>query len=149
MADDPRSYLLDRFTTDAVTLRARAAQLAGKPAPPHGPNAAASELMAEACDHVAMLIAELSDHVSDQLAALDDLLPRLASLAEGAPDPFVRSVYGGAATRIAEIVSKERADESAELLDADDDSEDAPDEDAFDDEEMDDEEPDREDTDGR
>jgi hypothetical protein len=111
MADDPRSYLLDRFTADAVTLRARAAQLAGKPAPAHGPDAAASERMAEACDHVATLVASLHEEVTEQLAALDDLLPRLAALAERATDAFVRSVYGGAATRIAEIVSKERADD--------------------------------------
>jgi hypothetical protein len=110
MADDPRSYLLDRFTADAVTLRARAAQLAGKPAPAHGPDAAASERMAEACDHVATLVAELREDVTEQLAALEAMLPRLAALAERATDAFVRSVYGGAATRVAEIVSKERAD---------------------------------------
>jgi hypothetical protein len=116
MADDPRSYLLDRFTTDAATLRARAAQLAGQPAPAHGPNAAASERMAEACDDV-----------STQLTGLDDLLPRLATLAERAGDAFVRSVYGGAATRIAEIVSKERDAEHTD--DSPDDLEDAIDDD--------------------
>jgi len=140
MADDPRSYLLDRFTADAVTLRVRAAQLAGKPAPAHGPDAAASERMAEACDHVAMLIADLGDSVPDQLMALDDLLPRLAALAERATDAFVRSVYGGAATRIAEIVSRERAvDDEAEAGPEDDDADadEAIDDDEFDDDDLD------------
>jgi hypothetical protein len=109
MADDPRSYLLDRFASDAATLRERAAQLAGKPSPAHGPDAVASERMAEACDHVGALLTDLSEHVLEQLAALDELLPRLAALAERAEDAFVRSVYGGAATRISDIVAKERA----------------------------------------
>lgn len=109
MTDDPRSYLLDRFTTDATTLRGRATLLAGKPAPAHGPNAAASERMAEACDHVVALLDDLSDNVVEQLEGLDALLPQLAALAERATDAFVRSVYGGAATRIAEIVTKERS----------------------------------------
>jgi hypothetical protein len=141
MSDDPRSYLLDRFATDAATLRARASQLAGKPSPAHGPNATASERMAEACDHVATLLGDLGDDVFGQLSALDNLLPRLAALAERAEDAYVRSVYGGAATRIAEIVAKERAalDIGDDLaLDAADDRE--ADDDAFDDTELDDDE---------
>lgn len=118
MADDPRSYLLARFTADAVTLRERAAQLAGKPAPAHGPNAEASERMADACDHVASLIGNLSDEVAEQLTALDDLLPEIAARSARAEDAFVRSVYGGAATRIAEIVTKERSALDAHEADA-------------------------------
>jgi hypothetical protein len=143
MADDPRSYLLDRFTTDATTLRERAALLAGKPAPAHGPNAVASERMAEACDHVVTLIGDLGNDVHEQLDGLDALLPQIAALAERATDAFVRSVYGGAATRIAEIVTKERSalasddlpeaehDDAATLDDNDD---------AFEDDELDDDE---------
>jgi len=138
MADDPRSYLLARFTADAVTLRERAAQLAGKPAPAHGPNAAASERMAEACDHVASLIGDLSDEVAEQLTALDDLLPEIAALSERAADAFVRSVYGGAATRIAEIVTKERTALNAYEADELEPEDDADDADAFDDDELDD-----------
>jgi hypothetical protein len=141
MADDPRSYLLDRFSADAATLRARAAQLAGKPAPTHGPNAAASERMAEACDHVLALLGDLGDSVAAQLAALDAVLPQLAALAERAPDAFVRSVYGGAATRIAEIVSKERAANDGDA----DDFDDAFDDDAEDDDLVEDDEDVRED----
>lgn len=140
MADDPRSYLHARFTADAVTLRERAASLAGKPAPAHGPNAEASERMAEACDQVASLLENLSDEVTEQLTALDDLLPEIAALSERAEDAFVRSVYGGAATRIADIVTKERAalgtDES---LNGDDrETDDETDDDAFDDDDLDD-----------
>lgn len=144
MADDPRSYLLDRFTTDATTLRERAALLAGKPAPAHGPNAAASERMAEACDHVVTLISDLGNDVHEQLERLDELLPQIAALAERATDAFVRSVYGGAATRIAEIVTKERsalAPDDLPEADHDDDSATLDEnDDAFEDDELDDDE---------
>jgi len=140
MPDDPRSYLLDRFTADAVTLRERAAQLTGKPAPAHGPNAAASARMAEACDQVASLIGNLSDQVAEQLTALDDLLPEIAALSERADDAFVRSVYGGAATRIADIVTKERAALSAFDLDEAEEpaTDEETDDEAFDDDDLDD-----------
>jgi hypothetical protein len=108
MSDDPRSYLLHRFLGDAATLRARAAQLAGAP-PRHGPDAAASGRMARACDDVVAHLQPLPTAVAGQLDALEQLVPRLRALADGAADPFVRSVYGGAATRIADIVTRERA----------------------------------------
>lgn len=140
MADDPRSYLHARFTADAVTLRDRAVQLAGKPAPPHGPDAAASDRMAEACEQIAALIGNLGDDVNEQLTGLDTLLPEIAALSERAEDAFVRSVYGGAATRITDIVTRERAALVADDLepDATDDDEADDDEDAFDDADFDD-----------
>ncbi len=138
MTADPRSYLLDRFRTDAETLRARAAQLAGKPAPAHGPDASASNRMADACDHISALLQALPDDVAGQLSALEQITMQLKPLVERAPDPFVRSVYGGAATRIAEIVTKERtaeedADEDAELDPEDTDLDTADDDDEDDD----------------
>jgi hypothetical protein len=131
MADDPCSYLRTRFTDDAATLRARAAQLATGPAPRHGPDAAASRAMADACDAVVALLDALRDvtDIEAQLTALDDLGPRLQALTERAPDPHVRSVFVGAATRLGDIVTRERAamqdastapdDESADARDAD------------------------------
>ncbi len=112
MSDDPLTYLLDRFATDATTLRARAAHLAGQNAPEHGPDAAASVRMAEACESVLALLNELSTQNDDEmLDALDDLGPELHALSERATDAFVRSVYGGAATRIADIVQRTRLHE--------------------------------------
>lgn len=108
MTHDPRSYLLDRFGSDATTLRARAAELAAAP-PRHGPDAAASERMARACDDVADRVRALPDDVIGQLDGLEALAPVLRVLGEQAKDPFVRSVYGGAAARVSEIVAKERA----------------------------------------
>jgi len=112
MSDDPLTYLLDRFATDATTLRARAAHLTGQNAPEHGPDAAASVRMAEACENVLALLNELSTQNDDEmLDALDDLGPELHALSERATDAFVRSVYGGAATRIADIVQRTRLHE--------------------------------------
>jgi len=112
MSDDPLTYLLDRFATDATTLRARAAHLAGKNAPEHGPDSDASLRMAEACEDVLALLNDLSAESDDEmLDALDDLGPELHALSERATDAFVRSVYGGAATRISEIVRKTRGDD--------------------------------------
>jgi hypothetical protein len=108
MANDPRSYLLDRFVTDAATLRARAEQLAATP-PRHGPDAAASRRMATACDDIAARLRALPEELAAQLDGLDALGPALRALADRAPDAFVRSVYGGAATRIADVAGKERA----------------------------------------
>lgn len=68
--------------------------------------------MADACDDVLALLATAS--TEDVLAALDALnalRPTLETRADGAPDPFVRSVYAGAAARIADIVAQESASE--------------------------------------
>ena len=137
MTHDPRSYLLDRFLADATTLRERAAELAAAP-PRHGPDAAASERMARACDDVVARLRALPDDVVGQVAGLEALAPAFRALSERAPDPFVRSVYGGAATRVGEIATKERAamhDDDDELADdlAQDDDE------AFADDDLDDE----------
>jgi hypothetical protein len=113
MSADPLTYLLDRFATDAVTLRARAAHLAGASAPAHGPDAAASLRMAEACELVIAMLNDLSTETDDEmLDALDGLGPELHALSERAEDAFVRSVYGGAATRVSEIVRRSRGDEA-------------------------------------
>ncbi len=109
MADDPRTYLLDRFATDATTLRARAELLAGKPAPEHGPDSESSLAMAQACDEVIALLNDLTVETEHQLLdALDTLGPELHSQAEDESNAFVRSVYAGAATRIEDIVQKTR-----------------------------------------
>jgi hypothetical protein len=113
MSDDPVTYLLDRFATDATTLRARADMLAGQPAPPHGPDAAASRAMADACEEVITLLHGVeSDSEDTLLESLEALGPELHALAERAKSDFVRSVYAGAATRITEIVRRTRGDES-------------------------------------
>lgn len=112
MTAHPTAYLIDRFTTDASTLRARAAQLAGQQAPPHGPSAESSARMADACEEVLALLGSAS--AEDILAALDALnalRPTLDARALSAADPFVRSVYAGAAARIADIVEQETGSE--------------------------------------
>jgi hypothetical protein len=61
---------------------------------------------------VLALLNDLSAESDDEmLDALDDLGPELHALSERATDAFVRSVYGGAATRISEIVRKTRGDD--------------------------------------
>ncbi len=129
MSDDPLTYLLDRFATDATTLRARAAHLAGKNAPEHGPDTEASIRMAEACEDVLALLNDIEVESDDEmLDALDDLGPELHALSERATDAFVRSVYGGAATRISEIVRKTHGEEDGEDGEDDDaDDDDIPD----------------------
>lgn len=129
MTLDPRAYLIDRFRGDAATLRARAVTqrqavgaAARTAAPRHGPDAVASERMAVACDDLVARLERLPDDLAGQLDGLDALGPVLRALADRAPDPFVRSVYGGAATRVADIVARERA-----LDDADADAGDHPD----------------------
>ncbi len=128
MSDEPLAYLLHRFATDAATLRARAEQLSAKP-PAHGPDAAASRRMADACD---LVLAQLNSAAAragdDLLGALEQLGPQLEAQAARAPDAYVRSVYGGAAARVQEVVVRTRA--------ALDDT--APDDDALDEESNDD-----------
>ena len=53
MSADIREYLIERFRTDAQTLRQRAAAIAGAARPAPGPDAALSRAMADACDDVA------------------------------------------------------------------------------------------------
>ncbi len=111
MSHDVLTYLLDRFATDANTLRARAQMFAGKASPEHGPDSAASMEMADACDRIVAMLNDLSHDDEDELLdALDTLGPELHALAERAPDEYVRSVYGGAATRLQEVVMRARGD---------------------------------------
>lgn len=111
MSDDALTYLLDRFATDAVTLRARTDLLRGKPAPEHGPDGNASREMAEACEQVIAMLKDLEQQSDEALLdALDALGPELHALSERAPNDFVRSVYGGAATRIEQVVQRARGD---------------------------------------
>jgi hypothetical protein len=111
MTMDARQYLLDRFVTDAATLRARAASLrGGSPAP--GPDAATSERMAEACDRVAALIESVppNEPPGIMLQSLATLTLPLEELSRKQSDaPAVRSVFAGAATRIRELLEAEAA----------------------------------------
>ena len=109
MALDSRDYLLDRFTTDAATLRTRANALRRGPAAP-GPDAQTSERMAEACDKVAQLISSVPENeppgiMLQSLAALTMPLEEFARKEANAP--AVRAVYTGAATRIRELLDAE------------------------------------------
>jgi hypothetical protein len=103
---DPRAYLLDRFRTDAQTLRERMLALEAGGSRP-GPDAATSRAMAAACDAVVDLIAGLPpDGRGTGLTALRDLLPGLQTLSEHhAAQPAVRAVYAGAMTRIRDLIA--------------------------------------------
>lgn len=109
MPSEPRAYLLERFRSDAVTLRQRADALraarAAGDAPP-GPDAATSERMARACDDVVAMLEAIPDGddasaVLSSIAALSPLLDQRAQ--REASVPAIRAVYAGAATRIREV----------------------------------------------
>ena len=112
MSSDIRSYLVERFRSDAETLRQRAAAIASAPKPPAGPDASLSRRMADACDEVANLAELLPTEcsVEEMLVALRGLVPELNRLAN-APElntvPAIRSVYAGAATRVQELITAE------------------------------------------
>jgi hypothetical protein len=100
----PRDYLLDRFRTDARSLRERAQALATGEARP-GPDAATSRRMADACDDVSSMIEAIALD-GEAIAVLDALLavvPLLEQRAQQQSVPAVRAVYAGAATRIREV----------------------------------------------
>lgn len=140
MEDEPLAYLLHRFATDATTLRARADHLGAK-TPEHGPDAAASRRMADACDDVLQRLNALATLSDDALlSALAALGPALESRASGASDAYVRSVYGGAAARVDDVVSRTRAAQTADDLpdDADELDDDLGDDDDLDDDDVDD-----------
>ena len=133
---EPLAYLTERFRNDADTLRQRAAApaVAG---PSRGPDAAASNRMANACDAVIARLRRAdasrgaASGASDKavgsvlsgepdetmLRHLTGVAEALAREAAGERDPWVRSVYGGAATRIADVVARTRAawQDSAEV----------------------------------
>lgn len=112
MTLDARQYLLDRFTTDASALRARADALRTAAQPSPGPDAGTSLRMAEACEHVAQLVGAVPEGeppgiMLQSLSALTLPLEELARTHAAAP--AVRSVYAGAATRIRELLEAEKA----------------------------------------
>ena len=112
MPPDIREYLLDRFRTDAATLRERADSLNSVTKPSPGPNAALSTAMADACDHVVALAEQLPEHapVGVMLEALRVLVPKFLHVAnspEAAALPAIRAVYMGACTRAQELIAAE------------------------------------------
>jgi len=107
-----RAYLLDRFRSDAVVLRTRAASLAAAPknAKVSGPDAETSRRMAQACDAVVQMIeavpeAEDAERALMNITALVPLLEHHAAQEKGGAP--VRAVYVGAATRIREVEAAE------------------------------------------
>lgn len=127
MTQTAHGYLQERFTSDAETLRERAAALA-KGAQLPGPDAAMSRRMADACADVATRV-EAAAHGRSGDAVLDALLalvaPLLAHANRVTDAPAVKAVYSGAATRIQEVVEAERrAASGADHPDADDDGDD-------------------------
>jgi hypothetical protein len=127
MPADIREYLMERFHSDAETLRQRAAALQSAAKPATGPDAALSLAMAQACDEVAAL-AELlpqSAALPEMLVALNAMLPALNSRAGDpalARTPAVRAVYAGAVTRIQEVIGAEARAAAADALGYDDDA---------------------------
>lgn len=111
MPSEPRAYLLERFRSDAVTLRQRAdalraARTTSDGTAPLGPDAATSERMARACEDVVAMLEAIPDGedapaVLASIAALSPLLDQRAQ--REAATPAVRAVYAGAATRIREV----------------------------------------------
>ncbi len=102
------AYLLDRFKTDADTLRARAAALRLAPAQP-GPDASVSMAMAHACDTVTAMLQAVpaTSDAPTLLASLQALIPLFEKHAQAETAPPVRAVYVGAATRVREVTSVE------------------------------------------
>jgi hypothetical protein len=151
MPADIRDYLMERFRSDAETLRARALMLdsAARNAPKAaGPDALLSRAMADACDDIAGLAQGLPEFapLTDILRALRELLPTLRERTDSPValgNPAVRSVYAGAATRVQEVIAAEERSAAAadgnvvgddrDDFDADFDDAEDDDDDAFDD----------------
>ena len=106
---DARTYLLDRFRTDAETLRERISALEAGAARP-GPDAATSRAMAAACDAVVDLLSAIgTGGRGATMADVEAMVPTLLALAQRhAAQPAVRAVYAGAATRIRELLEVPR-----------------------------------------
>lgn len=120
------AYLLDRFRTDADTLRARAAALRAAPAQP-GPDAAMSMAMAHACDTVTAMLQAVpaTSDAPTLLASLQALIPLFEEHARAETAPPVRAVYVGAATRVREVTNAEAQHlRSADMNDSDIDDDD-------------------------
>lgn len=119
MPADIRDYLLERFRSDAGTLRQRADSLQSSGTGSPGPDAAVSRAMANACDDVAMLAEALPQHASLAaiVSALHVMLPELtrrATAPEAMATPAVRAVYVGACTRVQEVITAETSAATAE-----------------------------------
>lgn len=116
MSSEPRSYLLERFQSDAVALRQRADMLRGRGGVGDdrlpGPDAATSERMAGACEDVVAMLEAIPDGsdpsaVLSSIVALSPLLDQRAQ--RESATPAVRAVYAGAATRIREVQQADAA----------------------------------------
>lgn len=112
MSSDIRDYLIERFRSDAATLRQRAATIAAANKPAPGPDAPVSRAMADACDEVASLSEKLPERasVAEIVAALEAMLPALTTCANqpaAQKTPAVKSVYIGASKRIQELIAAE------------------------------------------
>ncbi len=122
MPQTARSYLLDRFRTDAVALRQRADAMAVRSAAPvPGPDATMSRRMAVACDRVVAMLDAVpdADDGAQAIATLVALVPLLEQhAAQEASAPPVRAVYIGAATRIREVHAAESRAVTAQRADS-------------------------------
>ena len=129
MSSDIRTYLVERFRSDADTLRQRAAALGSAAKPAAGPDAILSRRMADACDDVAHLaeLLPVDCTLVEMLTALQALIPELNRRAN-APElnsvPAIRSVYVGAATRVQELIAAESRSGAEVADDFEDDFED-------------------------
>jgi hypothetical protein len=92
---DIHALLLERFTTDASTLRERARGPVRA-----GPSQVRSAEMADACDAIVALIVS-TDVDRDALAALGRTFDARAGAASAAAQP----VWRGAATRVRELLA--------------------------------------------
>lgn len=92
---DVHALLIDRFTTDAETLRARAAGTGLA-----GPNAARSREMAEACEAIVQALRTAAATPE----ALTESARRFETQAAAAP-VAAQPVWRGAATRVRELLA--------------------------------------------
>jgi hypothetical protein len=96
-APEIHALLIERFTSDAAALRARAE---APTRPTAGPGAALSRTMAEACDAVAALVRE-APATREALQALEPVFAARAATAPGA----TQAVWRGAASRVRELLT--------------------------------------------
>lgn len=120
MPDSRAARLAERFADDARALRVRAEMLRRQPKSGGGPDAAACEAMATACDRVHALFAAASDD-----AALADVGRQLAGLRDAERSRDAQHVYAGAAERLRQSLDATHGhDENDDEDDEDDDLED-------------------------
>ena len=115
MTETLSARLAARFEEDARALRIRAEMLAKQPKRGGGPDAAACDAMASACDRVRAVFAGAPDD-----AALAEAVPQLERMLEVERSPDARHVYAGAIARL-----RQSLDEAAgNIIDDDDDDDD-------------------------